>query len=231
MAGERKDLARLAPKGGKLPSLMVDIIKRLAPFVALLAFFLAGCSDSGDEVTPREKANRAISGANDSIAEHNRLFRQARDDYAEVKKNIESGDAPKKQKDRISGARETLRDARAKLQQAKKKLDGVRKLDTEKPIKRYSGLLSTAMEAQLAAEQKEMRFYELLEKDPALRENRKQSVKLLEQAGDGYQKAEEAYAEAQEFADENKDIIEPAPPEERTGLPEQPTMPEETNGS
>jgi hypothetical protein len=225
---ERKERVPVALKGDKLSSLMTDIIKRLAPLVALLTIFLAGCSDPEGEKDPREEANRAISGANDSIAEHNRLFRQAREDYAGIKENIESGDDPKKQKDSIVETRDKLRDARGNLQQAKKGLAGVRELDVDRPIKRYSRLLSQAMKAQLEAELQEIRFYRLLENDPALEERRERAVELLEQAGENYQKAEEAYAKAQDFADTHKGIIAPAPPEERNGdLPDEPAPPEE----
>jgi hypothetical protein len=78
-------------------------------------------------------------------------------------------------------------------------------------IKDYAGLLSEAMDAQLAAEVKEVEFYDLLEEDPALENNREKALDLLSEISAGYKKAEKAYTEAQNFADAHPDVIEAAP--------------------
>ena len=79
-------------KNGKLSSFMAHIINRRALIVVISfsALLLGGCSGVLG-VTPREQANDAIVEANESIAEHNKLFEKARDTYAEVKQQIEAG--------------------------------------------------------------------------------------------------------------------------------------------
>ena len=178
--------------------------------ISISAFLLAGCSGVlGTD--PREQANEAIVEANESIAQHNQLFEQARDTYADVKQQIEAGEDPSGERDRITEAKETLEDARGNLDDARESLAGVQDLEVDRTIKQYARLLSEAMEAQLAAEAKEIQFYDLLEEDPALENNREQALDLLKEIGAGYERAERTYAEAQELADSNPNVIEAAP--------------------
>jgi hypothetical protein len=191
---------------------MAHIINPRALIVvfSLSALLLGGCSGVLG-VDPREQANEAIVEANESIAAHNQLFEQARDTYADVKEQIEAGEDPSGERDSITEAKNTLEEARGNLGDARESLAGVQDLDVNRTIKRYARLLSEAMDAQLAAEAKEVEFYDLLEEDPALENNRDQALKLLEEIGAGYEKAEKTYAEAQELADSNPKVIEPAP--------------------
>jgi septal ring factor EnvC (AmiA/AmiB activator) len=188
------------------------MINRLAPVVVILlsAFVLAGCSAVFGE-NPREQADQAISNANKSIAQHNELFEDARSTYAEVKQKIESGEDPSKEKDNIAEAKNTLEKARTYLQDARDSLDTVAGLDVDPSVKEYARLLSEAMDAQLAAEAKEIEFYGILEEDPALQENREEALDLLSEVGEGYQKAEKIYDEAQNVADAHPRLIEEPP--------------------
>ena len=178
--------------------------------ISISAFLLGGCSGVLG-MDPREQANEAIVEANESIAQHNQLFEQARDTYADVKQQIEAGEDPSGERDRITEAKETLEDARGNLEDARESLAGVQDLEVDGTIKQYARLLSEAMDAQLAAEAKEIQFYDLLEEDPALENNREQALELLDEIGAGYERAERAYAEAQELADSNPNVIEAAP--------------------
>ena len=178
--------------------------------ISISAFLLGGCSGVLG-MDPREQANEAIVEANESIAQHNQLFEQARDTYADVKQQIEAGEDPSGERDRITEAKETLEDARGNLDDARESLAGVQDLEVDRTIKQYARLLSDAMDAQLAAEAKEIQFYDLLEEDPALENNREQALDLLEEIGAGYERAERTYAEAQELADSNPNVIEAAP--------------------
>ncbi|HEX5699045.1 MAG TPA: hypothetical protein VFX77_00235 [Rubrobacter sp.] len=188
------------------------MINRLAPVVVILlsAFVLAGCSGVFGE-DPREQADQAISEANQSISEHNQLFDDARSTYADVKQKIESGDDPSKEKDNIAEARDTLEQARQDLQDARESLETVANLDVDSSVKEYASLLSEAMDAQLAAEAKEIEFYGILEEDPTLQNNREEALALLSEVGEGYQKAEQTYDEAQNLANANPELIEAAP--------------------
>ncbi len=199
----------MAPKGCKLPSLMPYMINRRVLLVVILLSSLpfAGCSGVLGE-DPGEQANQAIKEANASISEHNRLFDEARSTYTDVKEQIEAGDDPSQARDRITEARETLQRARGELKDARDSLGAVDDLDVDPAVKEYANLLSDAMNAQLAAEAKEIRFYGILEEDPALENNREEAENLLEQVGDDYERAEQAYAEARDLADENPDLIE-----------------------
>jgi septal ring factor EnvC (AmiA/AmiB activator) len=203
--------ARLA-KDGKLSSFMAHMINRCALLVviSLSALLLGGCA--GLFQSPREQANEAIAEANKSIAEHNERFEQARDTYADVKKQIESGGDPSLEaRDRITDAKNALEGARANLDDAKESLATVQDLDVDQTIKDYAGLLTEAMDAQLAAEAKEIEFYDLLEEDPALENNRERALDLLSEIGAGYEKAEKAYQEAQDLANSNPNVIQAAP--------------------
>ena len=213
-------------KGGRLPSLMRHILNLLAPAVviAFAAFFLSGCSEIlGDE---RQEADDAVTEANGAIAEHNRLFDQARESYAVARENIESGDDPADQRERITEARETLEEARRSLEDASTRIEDVRGLDVDPAIKDYARLLSEAMDAQLSAEAREIEFYEILEEDPALTDNRDQALDLLSEAGDGYARAEEYYAEARDLAESNPNVIKlpPAASGAENSVPEETTL-------
>ena len=186
------------------------MINRLAPVVVILlsAFVLAGCSAVFGE-NPREQADQAISNANKSIAQHNELFEDARSTYADVKQKIESGEDPSKEKDNIAEAKNTLEKARTYLQDARDSLETVADLDVDPSVKEYARLLSEAMDAQLAAEAKEIEFYGILEEDPALQENREEALDLLSEVGEGYQKAEKTYDEAHDVANAHPRLIDP----------------------
>jgi hypothetical protein len=188
------------------------MINSLAPVVVILlsAFVVAGCSAVFGE-DPREQADQAISNANESISRHNALFDDARSTYADVKQKIESGDDPSKEKDNIVEAKNTLEKARKHLQDARESLETVADLDVDPSVKEYASLLSEAMDAQLAAEAKEIEFYGILEEDPALQNNREEALDLLSEVGKGYQKAEKIYDEAKNVANANPKLIQAAP--------------------
>ena len=67
------------------------------------------------------------------------------------------------------------------------------------------------MDAQLAAEAKEIEFYGILETDPGLQDNREKAYDLLAEVGEGYQKAEKIYDEAKNVANANPKLIQAAP--------------------
>jgi len=190
---------------------MAHMINRCSLFVviSLSTLLLGGCA--GFLENPRERANEAIAEANESVAEHNKLFEQARQTYADVKEKIESGEDPSQLRDRITEAKNTLEEARLNLDDARDSLGTVQDLDVDQTIKDYTSLLAEAMDAQLAAEAKEVEFYDLLEEDPALENNREKALDLLSEIDAGYEKAEKAYAEAQNFANSHPDVIEKAP--------------------
>jgi len=191
---------------------MTRMINRLTPVVVIFlsAFVLAGCSGVFGE-DPREQADEAISEANKSISEHNELFDEARSTYADVKQKIESGDDPSKEKDDITEAKNTLEKARQDLQDARESLESVGDLDVDPAVKKYAGLLSEAMDAQLTAEAKEIEFYGILEEDPALEDNREKALDLLSEVGADYKRAEKTYDEAQDLANAHPQLIEAAP--------------------
>ena len=188
---------------------MKYMINRPASFVVIFLsmFLLAGCSGVLGE-SPREQADEAISDANKSIPEHNKLFDEARSTYADVKEKIEAGDDPSKEKDNITEAKNTLEKARKHLQDARESLGRVDDLDVDPTVKQYASLLSEAMDAQLAAEAKEIEFYGILEEDPTLQDNREKALDLLSEVSDGYKKAENTYGEAQDLANAHPKLIE-----------------------
>jgi DNA repair exonuclease SbcCD ATPase subunit len=194
---------------------MTYILNRPAPIVVIVlsVILLSGCSGIFGQ-SPREQADEAISNANESISEHNKLFDQARSTYSDVKENIEAGDDPSKEMDNITSAKNDLQEARTHLQDAKGSLETVDDLDVDPAVKEYAVLLSQAMQDQLDAEAKEIEFYGILEKDPALENNREEALDLLSEVGDGYQKAEKTYTKAQNLADEHPKLIEDAPVQE-----------------
>jgi hypothetical protein len=187
---------------------MTYILNRPAPIVVILlsVILLSGCGGLFGN-SPREQADEAISNANESISEHNKLFDQARSTYSDVKKKIEAGDDPSKEKDNITAAKNDLQEARTHLQDAKGSLETVDDLDVDPAIKEYANLLSEAMQDQLDAEAKEIEFYGILEQDPALENNRDEALDLLTEVSEGYQKAEKTYGEAQDFADAHPKLI------------------------
>lgn len=206
-----KEVALKGPKGGKLPSLMAHMINRPAAFAVIFFSALlvtAGCSTPFQQ-EPRERANEIIGEANEAIARHNQLFEEARSTYDEVRERIESGGDVEGSADRISEARDTLQDARNNLEEAQTALQRVQELEVEEPVREYASTLSEAMDAQLEAEAREIEFYELLEQDPTLEENRDEALELLSEVGEGYQTAEERYQRARELADQNQEIISP----------------------
>ena len=188
---------------------MQHMINRRAFSVVILlsSLLLAGCSGVFGE-SPGEQADRAINEANDAIADHNKLFDQARSTYTDVKQEIEAGNDPSAQQDRITEARQRMEEARSRLQDARDSLEGVNDLDVDQTVKRYASTLSDAMAAQISAEDREIEFYALLEEDPSLQDNREEAENLLQQVGDDYERAEQAYAEARELADQNPELIE-----------------------
>jgi septal ring factor EnvC (AmiA/AmiB activator) len=191
---------------------MAHMINRGALFVVIslsALLLLSGCS--AFSANPREQADDAIAEANSHVKEHNRLFEQARDTYTTVKEKVESGTDPSKEKEQITEAKNTLEKARNNLDDARDSLATVRTLDVDPAIKEYASLLSKAMDAQVVAETKEVEFYDLLEEDPALENNRERALDLLSEVGSGYEKAEKAYSEAQKFADSHPKVIEAAP--------------------
>ena len=203
-----RERSLMAPKGVTLPSFMSYMInRRVLPVVILLSALLYGCSGVFGE-DPSERANRTIERANGSIQEHNRLFEKARSTYTDVKQGIESGDDPSQERERITEAKETLQRARGELEDARDSLATVDDLDVDPAVKEYASLLSDAMQAQLDAEAKEIRFYGILEEDPALENDREEALDLLEEVGAGYREAEESYERAQRIADRNPELIE-----------------------
>jgi predicted lipid-binding transport protein (Tim44 family) len=190
---------------------MTSILNRPAPIVVILlsVVLLSGCASLFGS-SPREQADEAISNANQSISEHNKLFDQARSTYSDVKQKIESGDDPSKEKDNITAAKNDLQEARTHLQDARGSLETVDDLDVDPAIKKYANLLSEAMQDQLDAEAKEIEFYGILEQDPALENNRDKALNLLDEVSKGYQKAEKTYGEAQDLADAHPKLIEGA---------------------
>lgn len=175
--------------------------------ILLSTILLSGCSGLFGE-SPGEQADAAIEEANAAIEEHNRFFGEARDTYASVKSEIEAGNDPSAQQDRVTEARSAMEQARSKLQDANASLGEVNDLDVDPQVKRYASTLSNAMEAQISAEDREIEFYTLLQDDPALESNRQEALDLLEQVANDYEQAEQAYAEARNLADDNPDLIE-----------------------
>ena len=187
---------------------MAHIINRKALIVVIIlsaAGLVTGCSSLGGD--PKQDANDAVSSANESISKHNKLFGDARSTYEDVKKKIETSEDPSKEKDRITEASGKMQEARGNLQDARSSMQEVQDLDVEPAVKDYAETLTTAMNDQLSAEAKEIEFYNILEKDPALKDEREQALKLLSEVGDGYEKAEKSYDEAQKLADSKPKLI------------------------
>lgn len=186
---------------------MVRILERRVPIVVITLSLLLAAGCSGLSGGPREQAGEAISQANETIAEHDELFREARETYEGARQAIEDGEDPEEQAERIAEARETLAEARTNLEEAREPLAEVQDLDVEPEIKEYAGLVTEALDAQLAAEAGEIEFYEILEADPILEEDRERALDTLQEVGESYDRAEEAYARSREIADANPDLI------------------------
>ena len=195
---------------------MVRILIRtvLLVVITLSLALLAGCSGvSGD---PYQQANGYVAEANEAINEHNALFEEARGTYEEAKEAMEeagesgSEDASEEtdaQLEEITQARETMQEARDTLEEAREPLSEVQDLDVEDEITRYATLLSEGVDAQITAENREIGFYELLEQDPTLADNREEAEEILTEVADGYEEAENSYARAQELANANPELL------------------------
>ena len=174
----------------------------------------AGCSSlSGD---PYEQANGYVAEANEAIEEHNRLFEEARGAYEEARETVEAGESTSgdgsgtttgQEVEEIVQARETMQEARDTLEEAREPLSEVQDLDVEEQITEYASLLSESVDAQITAENREIEFYELLEQDPTLADDREEAEELLTEVGDGYEEASNAYDRAQELAAANPELL------------------------
>lgn len=173
--------------------------------IALSLPLFAGCS--GFFSNPHEQANDYVATANAAIEEHNRLFDEARNTYAEAKTAVETEYDPSGEAERFTQARETMQEAQGNLSKAKEPLTEMQNLNVEPEIKDYAGLLSEAIDAQVSAENQEIEFYQILESDPSLEDKRQQALDLLSEASDGYQKAKDDYGSAKELADNNPKLI------------------------
>jgi uncharacterized phage infection (PIP) family protein YhgE len=182
----------------------------LTVVITLSLAISAGCSGVfGD---PYEQANGHVADANEAIEEHNQLFEEARGAYEEAKESVESGEgasgeATTQEVERMAQARENMQEARDTLQEAREPLSDVQNLEVEAEVQEYAGLLSEAIDAQLAGEGGEIGFYELLERDPTLSDNREQAEEALTEIGDRYEEARNAYDRARELADANPELI------------------------
>jgi uncharacterized phage infection (PIP) family protein YhgE len=180
------------------PALFVVIALSLSPL-------LAGCSGgSGD---PLEQASESVAEANEAINEHNGLFDEARNLYEEAREAIEDGEEPSDEAERIAQARETMQEARDNLEEARQPLTTVQNPQVDSTVKEYAQLLTDTLDAQLAAEAREIEFYEILEEDPTLDEDRERALDLLTQISEGYQRAKDSYGQAQELADANPELL------------------------
>jgi hypothetical protein len=202
----RRNLA--GPRDGRLLSLMMPILVRLVLFVVItlsLSLLLAGCS--GGSSDSLEQANESVVEANEAINEHNDLFDGARNLYEEAREAIEDGEEPSEEAERVTQARETMQEARDNLEEARDSLTTVQNLQVDSTVKEYAQLLTDTLDAQLAAEAREIEFYEILEEDPTLDEDRERALDLLTQISEGYQRAKDSYGQAQELADANPELL------------------------
>lgn len=174
--------------------------------ILLSSLLLTGCSGVFDD--PQEPVNEALAESNEAVAQHDRQFERARDTYTGAREAIESGQDPGSQVPRITTARQTLQRARANLEDAREPLTLLQDLESVDPaVREYAGVLSGAMDHQLAAEAHEIEFYRILEEDPALRENRQRALDLLSRADRQYQAAADSYQQARKLADDNPEVI------------------------
>lgn len=202
----------MGPKGGRLLSLMARILVRpiLTVVITLSLALSGGCSGTfGD---PYEQANGHIADANRAIEEHNRLFEEARDTYEEAKESVEagesaSGEATTQEVERLAQARENMQEARDALEEARQPLSEVQDLEVATEIQEYASLLSEAVDAQLAGEGGEIGFYQLLERDPTLADNRERAEEILTEVEERYEEAGDAYDRARQLADDNPELL------------------------
>jgi tetratricopeptide (TPR) repeat protein len=200
---------------------MANILKRSAGSVAsrplLFLFFLpvlallGGCSapslPSVGEDRREAEVNGIIEEANNAIAEHDRRFMEARETYEEALRSIERGGDAEKEAERIAQARETLGEARASLQEARDALGRIERLDVDPEVKRYARLLSEATRIRSEAEAREMEYYKVLEGDPILRDDREEALRALDEAREGYRRADRAFDRVERFAADNPDLF------------------------
>ena len=202
----------MGPNSGRLLSLMARILVRpvLTVVITLSLALLASCSGVLED--PYGQANEHIADANEAIEEHNQRFEEARDAYDEAKESVESGEASSEQataqeEERIAQARENMQEARDTLEEAREQLSEVQDLEVAPEVQEYAVLLSEAIDAQLAGEGGEIGFYELVERDPTLADNREQAEEMLTEVGDRYEEARSAYDRARELADANPELL------------------------
>jgi tetratricopeptide (TPR) repeat protein len=179
----------------------------LTVVITLSLALLTGCSGVlGD---PYSQANGHIT---DAIEEHNQRFQEARNTYEEAKESVDSGDASSEEatvqaEERMAQAQENMQEARDTLGEAREQLSEIQDLEVATEVQEYAALLSEAIEAQLAGEGGEIGFYELVERDPTLADNREQAEEMLTDVGDRYEEARSAYDRARELADANPELL------------------------
>jgi TolA-binding protein len=173
-------------KNGRLLSLMVRILVRpvLTVVIMLSLAPLAGCSG-------------AVGDPYGQVNEH----------IADAKESVESGEDTAQEEERMAQARENMQKARDTLGEARGQLSEVQDLEVEAEVKEYAEILSEAIDAQLAGEGGEIGFYELLERDPTLEDNRERAKEILTEVDDRYEEARNAYDRARELADANPDLL------------------------
>ncbi|MDQ3913281.1 MAG: hypothetical protein M3305_16225 [Actinomycetota bacterium] len=196
---------------------MRHILFRTVIFVVIMLLLSTGCSSLFGN--PRAQANDHLKEANEAIEEHNQLFEEARSVYDNTKKSVEAGESTTltegttsvegttEEGERFVQAQETMQEARDTLAEAREPLSDVQDLNVESEIQDYASSLSNAVDSRLAAEDREIEYYKILEQDPTLSENRQEALDLLAKAGDSYKESENAYARAQEIADANPDLL------------------------
>lgn len=193
----------------KRPARSVVLKWRFVNLFFVIALAATGCAAPGGEEDRKavENANRAIESANEAVAEHDRLFLEARKLYEESFAAIEDGRPPDREVARIRRARETLGEARGKLDEAREPLGRVEDLDVAPEVKEYARLLSEAMETRAAAEDREIEYYRILERDPVLAREREKATKTLGEAREGYEKAEVAQDRVQELTESEPNLF------------------------
>lgn len=174
--------------------------------MTLSLLFLPTCCSSLFQ-DPLAQANDSVVEANEAIAEHNDLFKEARNLYDEGKEAVEAEEESSEGAERMAQARELMQDARDNLEEAREPLAGVQNLEVDPEVKEYAQLLTDALDAQLAAEAREIELYEISESDPEFDNNRDRAEDLLTKIDDGYQRARDSYNRAQELADANPDLL------------------------
>jgi hypothetical protein len=100
-----------------------------------------------------------------------------------------------------------MQEARDTLGEAREQLSEIQDLEVEAEVQEYTELLSDAIDAQLAGEGGEIGFYELLERDPTLEDNREQAEEMLTEVGARYEEARNAYDRARGLADANRELL------------------------